>query len=83
VHVGLRLRPWCLEAEFRVYSSLQTANRLSWPYKPCLASNVVPGGRRGSVPRAVVPGGRRGSRDGCVSPLRFPFSFRPSRLKGQ
>jgi len=26
-------------SEFRVYSSLQTANRLSWPYKPCLASN--------------------------------------------
>ena len=26
--------------EFRVYSSLPTANRLSWPYKPCLASSV-------------------------------------------
>jgi len=25
--------------EFRVYSSLPTANRLSWPYKPCLASS--------------------------------------------
>ena len=26
-------------SEFRVYSSLPTANRLSWPYKPCLASS--------------------------------------------
>ena len=27
-------------SEFRVYSSLPTANRLSWPYKPCLASSI-------------------------------------------
>jgi len=26
----------CNYTEFRVYSSLPTANRLSWPYKPCL-----------------------------------------------
>jgi len=29
--------------EFRVYSTLTTANRLSWPYKPCLASSVCKG----------------------------------------
>ena len=28
-------------SEFRVYSSLPTANRLSWPYKPCLASSFL------------------------------------------
>jgi len=28
-------------SEFRVYSSLPTANRLSWPYKPRLASSAA------------------------------------------
>jgi hypothetical protein len=48
--------------EFRVYSTLTTANRLSWPYKPCLASSVCKGdgvvSQRGPSAASQPPVGR-------------------------
>jgi len=49
--------PCCQSSEFRVYSSLHnTANRLSWPYKPCLANAADQEGDVGrSAPKGPVP----------------------------
>ena len=54
-----KMLPCCQSSEFRVYIralTQHTANRLSWPYKPCLANAADQEGDVGrSAPKGPVP----------------------------